>query len=409
MSDDRGSEWQDSSELDELLAAARKTLESNWLKINGKITVQLSAAPEMSRLLSAINKSTAELHSRARTSKLDLVDFDNWLSNSPNGGSGLIDTLNAQSPLQDKKRAAADKADIKSRALADARRRLEATVHWEWADRWLSSLLKQDGTLGGRVPVDALRSAVRVLEVLPVDGLSLTELAEFACGDPKVLSAGGVPRLVLDALSLREGISRPVDPVGIRLLWETAGVSVDALSSRVILLGYRVSENHTVARWVNEAADQGIPFPLTLDMIARGPLTNVSDPIFVCENAAVLAAAACTLGGASAPIICSDGQPSSALHALLAGLRPGTELHWRNDFDWPGLQMTSRAISRYGAIPWRMDSGAYRATLDTRNSEPLKGHPSTSPWDPALAAAMHESARAVMEERLIPELLHDLA
>lgn len=321
----------------------------------------------------------------------------------------MIDTLEAQSPVQDKKRLAADKAEVKARALAEARALLAAPGAGDWADRWLSSLLNQDGTLGGRVAVDALNIASRVLSVLPVDGLSLTELAELACGDTKALSTGGAARLVLDALSLREGVPRPVDPVGIRLLWETAGVSVDALSSRVVVLGYRVSEDHTVARWLNDAAAEGIPFPLTLDMIGRGALTNTADRIHVCENIAVVAAAARTLGGSSATIVCTDGQPSAAVHRLLHDRRAETEILWRNDFDWPGLHMTARAVERYGARPWRMDSDSYLQALDSRNSEPLKGFPTTSRWDPALSAAMHESGRAVMEERLIPDLVRDLS
>lgn len=409
MSDDGTVGWRGTAELDTLLTAARKKLESNWLKIGGNITVHLGDPPDLWRLCSAISRSNAGLHSRAKTTRLDLVRFDEWLAHPLNGGLGLLDTLEAQAPLHDKKRLAADKADIKARALADARALLDTTDHGDWVDHWLSSLLNLDGTLGGRVAVDALGIAARVLAVLPVDGLSLTELAELACGDTKALSSGGAPKLVLDALSLREGTPRPVDPVGIRLLWETAGVSVDALSSRVVVLGYRVAEDHVVGRWLNEAAEIGVPFPVTLDMIGRRSLTNTAERVFVCENIAVIAAAARTLGGGAATIVCTDGQPSAAVHKLLADLRPGTEVYWRNDFDWSGLHMTSRAIARYGATPWRMDSATYRSALDARNSEPLKGFPTTSNWDPALAAAMHESGRAVMEERSIPDLLRDLA
>jgi uncharacterized protein (TIGR02679 family) len=408
LSDDRTAGWRGTAELDALLAAARKKVESNWLKVGGNITVHLGDPPELWRLCSAISRSNAGLHSRAKSTRLDLVRFDEWLAHPLNGGLGLLDTLDADAPLQDKKRLAADKAEVKASALAEARTLLADGTRGDWADRWLSSLLNQDGTLGGRVAVDSLRTAARVLAVLPVDGLSLTELAELAVGDTKALSSGGAPKLVLDALSLREGVPRPADPVGIRLLWETAGVSVDALSSRVVVLRYRVAENHVVGRWLNEAAAEGIPFPLTLDMLGRGALTNTADKIFVCENIAVVAAAARTSIAGSASIVCTDGQPSAAVHKLLSGLRPGTEVYWRNDFDWAGLHMTSRAIARYGAKPWRMDSESYLHALDARNSEPLKGFPTASPWDPALAVAMHESGRAVMEERSIPDLLRDL-
>ncbi|CCQ16505.1 putative uncharacterized protein [Rhodococcus sp. AW25M09] len=402
------SEWRGSAELAALLDAARKKLEANWLRVGGNITVDLSDAPELWRLCSAISRSNSSLHSRARSTRLDLQRFDEWLSHSLNGGLGLIDTLTQQAPLQDKKRIAADKAQVRSDALERAREVLGGGTDREWIEHWIASLLNQDGTLGGRVAVDALAVATQVLARLPVDGLSLTELAELASGDTKALSGGGAPKLVLDALSLRENVPRPVDPVGIRSLWETAGVSVDALSSRVLVLGYRVEESHTVARWLNEAADEGVPFPVTVDMLSRGGLTNSASVVFVCENVAVLAAAARTLGSACASLICTDGQPSAAVHRLLASRAPGTTIRWRADFDWAGVHMVTRAVSRYDAVPWRMDVDSYRAALDARNSEPLKGHPTDSPWAPELAAALRDSGRAVMEERLIPDLLTDL-
>lgn len=402
------SEWRGSAELDALLDAARKKLESNWLRVGGNITVDLSDAQELWRLCSAISRSNSSLHSRARSTRLDLERFDAWLSHPLNGGLGLIDTLTRQAPLQDKKRIAADKAQVRADALDRAREVLGGGTDREWIEHWIASLLNQDGTLGGRVAVDALEVATKVLAMLPVDGMSLTELAELACGDTKALSAGGAPKLVLDALSLRENVPRPVDPVGIRALWETAGVSVDAVSSRVLVLGYRVDETHTVAGWLNEAADEGIPFPVTVDMLMRGTLTNSSATVFVCENVAVLAAAARTLGANCASLICTDGQPSAAVHRLLTSRAPGTTIRWRADFDWAGLHMVKRALSRYDAAPWRMDVDSYRHALDARNSEPLKGHPTDSPWDTELAVALRDSGRAVMEERLVPDLLMDL-
>ncbi|OZD66807.1 hypothetical protein CH272_09045 [Rhodococcus sp. 05-340-1] len=402
------SEWRGSVELDALLDAARKKLESNWLRVGGNITVDLSDAQELWRLCSAISRSNSSLHSRARSTRLDLERFDAWLSHPLNGGLGLIDTLTSQAPLQDKKRIAADKAQVRADALDRAREVLGGGTDREWIEYWIASLLNQDGTLGGRVAVDALEVATKVLAMLPVDGMSLTELAERACGDPKALSAGGAPKLVLDALSLRENVPRPVDPVGIRALWETAGVSVDAVSSRVLVLGYRVDETHSVARWLNDAADEGIPFPVTVDMLMRGTLTNSSSTVFVCENVAVLAAAARTLGANCASLICTDGQPSAAVHRLLASRAPGTTIEWRADFDWAGVNMVKNAVDRYDATPWRMDVDSYRHALDARNSEPLKGHPTDSPWDPELAAALRDSGRAVMEDRLVPDLLTDL-
>ncbi len=343
------------------------------------------------------------LHSRSRTTTLDLRRLDAWLCHPLNGGLGLIDTLTRQSPLRDRK----SDAEATATRRADALDRAE-TILGEADSEWVSSLLNKDGTLSGRIDIDALTVASQVLSRLPVDGVSLTELAESTCGDTKALSGGRAARLVLDALSFRENVPRPVDPVGIRALWETAGVSVDALSSRVLVLGYRVEETHTVARWLGDAADEGVPFPVTMDMLSRGTFTNSSSTVFVCENVAVLAAAARSLGAESPSLVCTDGQPSAAVHRLLSTRAPGTVIRWRADFDWAGVHMVSRAISRYGAVPWRMDVESYRHAVDARVSEPLRGHPTLSPWDPQLADSLRRSGRAVMEERLIPDLLADL-
>ncbi|MFD4144297.1 DUF2399 domain-containing protein [Streptomyces sp. NPDC058572] len=56
-----------------------------------------------------------------------------------------------------------------------------------------------------------------------------------------------------------------------------------------------------------------------------------------------------------------------------------------------------------------MTAADYTAALGEGESTPLAGPPTTSPWDPELARAMRESGGAVMEERLLPALLSDLA
>jgi uncharacterized protein DUF2399 len=56
-----------------------------------------------------------------------------------------------------------------------------------------------------------------------------------------------------------------------------------------------------------------------------------------------------------------------------------------------------------------MEPADYRAALARGDSTPLTGHPATSPWNPALAEALAATGRAVMEERLLPALIADLA
>lgn len=138
------------------------------------------------------------------------------------------------------------------------------------------------------------------------------------------------------------------------------------------------------------------------------PLIAQVEQVFVCENPAVLRSAAARLGACSAPLVCTEGVPSTACWRLL-GTVGDAEIRWRNDFDWTGLRITGAALDRIAARPWRMDEADYTAALKSGDTEPLRGAPAPSPWDPGLAEALADAGRSVMEERLVPDLLADLA
>jgi uncharacterized protein (TIGR02679 family) len=181
---------------------------------------------------------------------------------------------------------------------------------------------------------------------------------------------------------------------------------MDDLASQVLVLNLPTKDTHVVADWLRDAAGFGIPFRLTLHQLSTDPITVTAPDLYVCENPAVLRAAAAELGEASAPLICTEGQPSAACHRLLTAARG--RIHWRGDFDWTGLRTTAAAIDRHDATPWRMSTPDYLTALETGDSEPLKGPAANSPWEPSLAERMSAHGRAVMEERLIPTLLADL-
>ena len=109
----------------------------------------------------------------------------------------------------------------------------------------------------------------------------------------------------------------------------------------------------------------------------------------------------------SRPLVCTEGVPSVAVHALLRAARAGTRIWWRNDFDWTGVRLTAAALARYpAAVAWRMAATDYVDAATT--GVPLLGSPVATPWDPQLASAMRKIGRAVMEERLLGKLLGDL-
>lgn len=164
-------------------------------------------------------------------------------------------------------------------------------------------------------------------------------------------------------------------------------------------------EGGIVGEWTIQAAELGIPLRLTLHQLRLAELRCRADRIYICENPAVLRLAAERLGPSSAPLVCTEGVPSAAVHRLLA-TAPDAELHWRNDFDWTGVRLTAAALRRYpNARPWRMSAADYGAAIP---GIALSGPRALTPWDPELSDAMARKGRAVMEESLLHSLLADL-
>ena len=301
-------------------------------------------------------------------------------------------------------------ADAERLAKQQATEPLRACVHAAepWFPSWTSTLQVTRLVRAG-VP-ELIAQAVAVLNWLPATALPLPVLAERATGDTKALQPEEpLSRMVLRALSLRDGVPPPDNREAQRALWASAGVIVDDLASQVLVLNLPATGG-MVASWLSDAATEGLPFRLTLQQLTIHPITPAFAEAYVCENPAVLRAAAADLGPRSAPLICTEGVPSAACHTLLESLTSaGTTLRWRADFDWSGLRILTAALSRYPARPWRMSTADYAEALSTGPSEPLRGIPSPSPWDPDLASTMAIASRPVMEERLLPSLLTDLS
>jgi len=318
-------------------------------------------------------------------------------------------------PVRDRPAERLAEQAARESALSAATARAGPHARQEWFGQWLEQLAA-DGTvtkLVRRGDADLLGQAGAVLAQLPVREMSLPVLAERTTGNTKALSQTALATLVLRALALRDGLPAPATSAERRLQWESAGVILDDLASQVLVLGVRPVEDNLLGRWLRQAADAGLPFRVTLQQLAENPVSAAGSEVFVCENPAVLRAAAARWGADCRPLVCSEGQPSAACARLLS--RVAGAVRWRGDFDWTGLRTTAAAVAKYGAAPWRMWTSDYLAALrgvgDVElgiETEPLKGPPAPSPWDPALAVEMAARGRAVMEERLLALLLGDL-
>jgi uncharacterized protein (TIGR02679 family) len=382
-----------------ILAAARRSLERTGGRLDGTVSVRTPTEAER-RLIIGITG----VHRSADSARLvvRLADLDAYLVQAYGCRLAAAVADQAGSPLRDRP------ADRRREALArDAALRVASGsthANQEWFQRWLSAI-RADGTLTRivRSTMD-LATVIRVLDALPADDLPLPVFAERVLANTKALADAWLRGLALRAIAIWQRVDPPATAEQERALWESVGVIPDDLASQVLVLNLPATGG-IVGGWLSQAAQGGVPVRVTLHQLRLAPLEVHAADVYVVENPGVLRAA--TALGAGAPaLICTEGTPSAAAHRLL-GCAPAAVLHWRNDFDWPGVRMTAAGLARYpSARPWRMSTTDYQSALGHGPS--LVGPPSDTPWDPDLARHMHRAGQAVMEERLLPTLLDDL-
>jgi uncharacterized protein (TIGR02679 family) len=129
----------------------------------------------------------------------------------------------------------------------------------------------------------------------------------------------------------------------------------------------------------------------------------------VCENPTLVAAVADRCGVATPPLVCTDGQPSGAVQALLGQLaEAGAALHFHVDFDGGGIRIGNLLVDRFGATPWRMGRADYELAAASAG-RPLGAAPPEASWDHDLTGAIVAHGRAVHEEQLLDEFVDELA
>lgn len=284
-----------------------------------------------------------------------------------------------------------------------------------WRHEWVEALRR--GTLRRLTgDVDGARhvteQALRVLGHLPSDGTQLADLAARATGDPHALDPGRgpLPVLVLSAVAVQLGLppDQPTAARDRRDLWAAVGVRCDPLSVTTLVHGLRVHGGGLLGETLRAHADAGEPLRLTLRQLVDVSLTLPDGVLYVCENPSIVAAAADDLGAGCAPLVCVEGIPSSASHALLDALgQVGLRVHV--DFDSGGIRIANLLHRRVGATPWRLGVDDYLAGVaSVEHAIPLGGPIDDAEWDDALANAMRESGKALHEEQVLEVLLADL-
>lgn len=280
----------------------------------------------------------------------------------------------------------------------------------EWAEHVRTSGLLRRLARTPEAAGTLVEATVRALRSLPaVPPTSRAAFAARCLSDAHALDEGApLGTLVLSGLRALTGFPDGAGAEWRRAAWASAGLLKDDVSSTVLALNLRGTP---ALDWL---AGAGEPSVLTLRSLARHtlvPAVPTGETVHVCENPAVLSAAADTLGSACPPLVCLQGQPSAAALALLRGLSAqGAGLRYHGDFDWGGVRIATALRRSVPWQPWRYTAGHYRAALAQMTDPPrLTGSPAATAWDPPLAAALAEGGVRVEEEAVLDDLLTDLA
>ncbi len=309
-----------------------------------------------------------------------------------------------------------------ARARSAAWEQLDATIDQRlggraWAERWYRELRKT-GLLMRMARGDAssasalMDAAFGVVDRWPERGVSLPVLAATVAGDAHALDQGRpLGTLAVRAAAAYGDLDEWQSADGWRESWAAVGVLCDELSAPVLTLGLGAAGDGLTDRVLRVHADVGEACSLSLRQLVRHrPRFDhlAGRPVFVCENAAIVATAVDRLASRAAPLVCTAGYLRGATRLLLRVLADsGAHLHVRADFDIDGLHIAAKTLGLPNAAPWRFDASTYAsgAAGPKLNREDV---PDT-PWDPALSAAMRQRRVGVHEEALLPLLLQDLA
>lgn len=391
-------------ELAWLVERARQRLEREQ-PLTG--TVSLTAPTEAQKVAVERLLGRAPRPGRSLAVRLDAVDEVLRRSGiSPDGLAAAVEALTG--PVTSLRRARQNESQAwweayrPLRTLAGDRPHLSA-----WAtDPRTESLVRRLA----RTPeaADRLSSdAAKVLRELPAEpAVSLPTFAARALGSAHALDDGTpLATLTLSGIRFLTGFPDGNGAAWRRDAWASAGLLRDELSSTVLTLNLRGTP---ALDWM---AETGEPCVLTLRQLTHQRPQATPPVVRICENPAVLAAAADTHGSGCPPLVCLQGQPSAAALTLLRHLHAdGAALFYHGDFDWGGCRIANVLLSHVPWRPWRFTATDYRALATTTPQlPPLTGTPAASPWDPALALALSELGVRVEEEVALADLLADLA
>jgi uncharacterized protein (TIGR02679 family) len=394
----------------EALSDLRRRLRERYARGRSaqRITLSALAAHERRALEGLLGRAP----SAATSMRLDFEEIDAALSRA-----GLAPDLRAaleilDGPILDRAAARAAAEATWAAVVATAKEPRLAALLREPAEL---GMLKRAAAGDPQQAEALIVNAERVMAQLPAQGLSLAQLAAESVGDAHALDAGSeLASLVLRAAApiaesgTNDGDMAKTSSPRARDRWARLGVAVNELAAPVLILNLDAMDDTPGGRLASAARVAGEPLHLSLRcLLCAPPRWRVAGrDVFVCENPAVVTAAADRLGTRCAPLVCSDGMPAAAQRVLLDQLLDaGARLRYHGDFDWPGLAIGNFLRRRFAAEPWRFAADDYRPVA----GRPLGSRVVEASWDTQLASRMRVIGLAQDEESMIEVLLGDLA
>ncbi|MGH3492135.1 MAG: TIGR02679 family protein [Sciscionella sp.] len=391
-------------ELAWLIARVRKRLERDE-PLEGTVTLSSATQPQRDavyRLLGRRPRAGAAL-------SVPLPAVDKVLRESGVCPAGLATAVTALTgPIPSRAALAREQKllwDSAFQPLDDLAGRRSALADWVRG-------LRESGLLRRLAPDpvaarELTRTLARVVGALPAEPVSLAEFAARTAGGAHALDDDRpLATLTLGAARALTGMPAGSGAQWRRELWSAVGVARDELSSTVLTLGLPGDADTPTGRALRGC--YGEPVVLTLRQLMRLPPHIAVPQVFACENPAIVSAAADKLGPHCAPLVCTQGQPGTAVIRLLRSLADaGARIRYHGDFDWGGIHIGNVVFARVPAQPWHFSATDYSACAHL--GQPLTGRQVTASWDPHLAGAMARHGLAVEEEQVMSPLLADLA
>lgn len=397
-------------ELTWLVARVRRRLEHGDA-VHG--TVALAEASTGQR--DAVERLLGRRPRPGTTLTVRLQDVDDVLRQSGVHRAGLASAVVALTgPVRDRASAVAEQ-DARWRAAFAP---LDAAVGERPTLQAWAAGLRATGAVR-RITRDASDAVVLLADLaaavnaLPAEPEPVGRFAERVLGSAHALDPDrALAGLVFGAACVLGGTAEGEGAGWRREVWASVGLLRDELSSTVLTLGLPGDTDTATGRMLGVLTDAGEPAVLTLRQLTRHPpaFRLAGRLVSVCENPVVVAEAADRLGPQSAPLVCLGGQPGAAAMTLLrAALAAGARLRYHGDFDWGGLRIGNVMWARLPVTPWRFDAASYCAAAAQGKGRALTGPVVEPIWDPTLCHAMRHEGRRVEEERVLDDLLSDLA